>query len=68
MILVVVASLLLTALLTVSVAAEQKLVVWGGWSTSGEALAALAPEFEKANPGVKVEVQVIAWEEMHKNS
>lgn len=63
--LVVAMSLLLNTGLALNVAAAEKLTVWA-WSTAAKGLSEIVPAFEKANPGVKVEVQEIAWEEMHK--
>jgi lactose/L-arabinose transport system substrate-binding protein len=63
--LVVVISLVLNVGLALNAAAAETLTVWA-WSTAAKGLSEIVPAFEKANPGVKVEVQEIAWEEMHK--
>lgn len=64
-ILVLVLCLLASAGSAVNVAAEEVLTVWA-WSTAAFGLQDLVPAFEAENPGVKVDVQEIAWEEMHK--
>lgn len=64
-ILVLVVCLLFNAGLAMNVAAEEVLTVWA-WSTAAFGLQDLVPAFEAENPGVRVDVQEIAWEEMHK--
>lgn len=42
-----------------------KIVVWA-WSTAAAALKSIIPEFNKEYPGIKVEVQELPWEDVHK--